>query len=117
MLATTEELHEKNQQLAYRIRDLEDALQSLYSDVSTEPHPLLSEELLKIKTPLQREPLPLQSINALILNDEIPSLDVATSSGSMAVQTPEKSRYYGHTANSWVGAFNHLLCCSLTWFS
>ncbi|EAU85818.2 hypothetical protein CC1G_05035 [Coprinopsis cinerea okayama7 len=50
ILANTEQLHEKIGQLSDRVRQLEDALQSLQSQVSPHPHPLLTPELLKIKT-------------------------------------------------------------------
>ncbi|KAF7770379.1 transcriptional regulator family: Fungal Specific TF [Agaricus bisporus var. burnettii] len=94
VVATTEELHEKNQQLSYRIRDLEEALQTLHSERSTVPHPLLSEALLRVKTPLQREPLPPRSSNTFILGD------VTGPQGSMSVHDPRVSRYHGGTANS-----------------
>ena len=51
MLANTEVRHDKITVLANRVRQLEDALQ----DMSTEPHPLLTEELRAIKRPLERE--------------------------------------------------------------
>ncbi|TFK23393.1 hypothetical protein FA15DRAFT_670507 [Coprinopsis marcescibilis] len=50
ILANTEQLHEKISQLGDRVRQLEDALQSVQSQVSSQPHPLLVPELLKIKT-------------------------------------------------------------------
>ena len=56
MLANTETLHEKIQQLSTRVRQLEDALQEAHAARSNEPHPLLAAELLQIKRPLEREP-------------------------------------------------------------
>ncbi|KAF5369123.1 hypothetical protein D9615_010426 [Tricholomella constricta] len=50
ILANTEQLHEKITVLSDRVRDLEDALQVLQSTCSNQPHPLLSPELLRIKT-------------------------------------------------------------------
>ncbi|XP_006461816.1 hypothetical protein AGABI2DRAFT_71198 [Agaricus bisporus var. bisporus H97] len=97
VVATTEELHEKNQQLSYRIRVLEEALQTLHSERSTVPHPLLSEALLRIKTPLQREPLPPRSSNTFILGD------VTGPQGSMSIHDPRVSRYHSGTANSLHG--------------
>jgi len=41
ILANTEELHERIEQLCVRNRELERALQTLQESVSTEPHPLL----------------------------------------------------------------------------
>ena len=49
-MAGAEQLHEKIFQLSDRVRQLEDALESLQSRCSNQPHPLLSPELLKIKT-------------------------------------------------------------------
>lgn len=55
MLANTEALHEKISVLANRVRELEDGLAQSHSLTSNESHPLLSEELLQIKRPLERE--------------------------------------------------------------
>ncbi|KAI0917333.1 hypothetical protein AcV5_007828 [Taiwanofungus camphoratus] len=49
ILANTEQLHEKIKAMSERIRQLEDALQVLHTQHSTEPHPLLRQELLLIK--------------------------------------------------------------------
>ena len=38
-----------------RVRSLEDALKVAHNAFHNEPHPLLSDELLKIKNPLERE--------------------------------------------------------------
>lgn len=51
MLANTEVLHDKITILANRVRALEDALQ----DASSQPHPLLTDELRALKKPLERE--------------------------------------------------------------
>lgn len=55
MLANTEDLHDKIGQLSNRVRALEDALAESHASVSHDPHPLLTEELLRIKHPLERE--------------------------------------------------------------
>ena len=56
VLANTEDLHEKIQQLALRVRTLEDALAESHSlNDPHNPHPLLANELLQIKRPLERE--------------------------------------------------------------
>ncbi|EPT05247.1 hypothetical protein FOMPIDRAFT_1155952 [Fomitopsis schrenkii] len=49
ILANTEQLHEKIKSMSERIRSLEDALQQMQSQHSSEPHPLLRQELLAIK--------------------------------------------------------------------
>ncbi|KAL6303466.1 hypothetical protein BKA93DRAFT_734813 [Sparassis latifolia] len=49
ILANTEQLHEKIKAMSERIRNLEDALQSMHAQYSPEVHPLLRPELLLIK--------------------------------------------------------------------
>lgn len=58
-MANTEALHEKITVLANRVRQLEDGLAQSHAAASHTPHPLLSEELLQIKRPLERERLDL----------------------------------------------------------
>lgn len=55
VLANTEALHEKINILANRVRHLEDALAQSHSITSGQRHPLLAEDLLQIKRPLERE--------------------------------------------------------------
>lgn len=55
MLANTESLHEKIAELSHRVRSLEDALSVAHSAIHNDRHPLLSDELLKVKNPLERE--------------------------------------------------------------
>ncbi|KAF8904122.1 hypothetical protein CPB84DRAFT_1960943 [Gymnopilus junonius] len=50
ILAGAEQLHDKIFELSDRVRQLEDSLEVLQSQVSNQPHPLLATELLKIKT-------------------------------------------------------------------
>ncbi|PFH53342.1 hypothetical protein AMATHDRAFT_45610 [Amanita thiersii Skay4041] len=50
ILANTEQLHEKIFQLSDRVRQLEEALETLQASYSNQPHPLLTPELLRIKT-------------------------------------------------------------------
>lgn len=57
VLANTEALHEKINLLANRVRHLEDGLAEAHSLTSHHPHPLLREDLLQIKRPLERERL------------------------------------------------------------
>ena len=55
VLANTEVLHEKIQELSHRVRELEDALSESHAELHSDRHPLLRDELLKIKNPLERE--------------------------------------------------------------
>ncbi len=50
VLADTDKLHQKLAEMSRRIRQLEDALQVEYGSRTTESHPLLSEELLAVKS-------------------------------------------------------------------
>lgn len=49
ILANTEQLHEKIKTMSERIRQLEEALETLQAKVSATEHPLLRQELLSIK--------------------------------------------------------------------
>jgi hypothetical protein len=51
ILASTEELHQRNEQLGERVRELETALATLQASLSDKPHPLLSDDLLLLKLP------------------------------------------------------------------
>ncbi|KAI0356832.1 hypothetical protein OH77DRAFT_1588729 [Trametes cingulata] len=53
ILADTDRLHRKIAEMSDRIRQLEDGLAILQSSVTREPHPLLSLDLLKIKSGLE----------------------------------------------------------------
>lgn len=55
ILANTEVLHDKIGQLSTRVRQLEDALAEAHGFHSNERHPLLTDDLLQIKRPLERE--------------------------------------------------------------
>ncbi|KAH6916246.1 fungal-specific transcription factor domain-containing protein [Coprinopsis sp. MPI-PUGE-AT-0042] len=104
VLATTQELHEKINDLAQRVRDLEDGLRASHSQLSSEPHPLLSEELLKIKAPLQREPSNSRSANGSsgqVKEEEIDS-EIPDAFGSLSISTSGRTKYYGHIASSWL---------------
>jgi hypothetical protein len=53
ILANTEQLHAKIIQMSDRIRQLEDALGALQATCATDPHPLLTQDLLRIKNSLE----------------------------------------------------------------
>ncbi|KAF9059491.1 hypothetical protein BDP27DRAFT_1407611 [Rhodocollybia butyracea] len=101
VLASTQELHEKIHELATRVRELEDALRSDHSRLTPEQHPLLSEDLLKIKAPLQREaPATRAQPNGASKEDE-PNPDVVDAFGSLSISLSGKAKFFGQTANSW----------------
>ncbi|KAJ7576797.1 hypothetical protein C8J56DRAFT_971614 [Mycena floridula] len=94
-------LHEKLNELANRVRELEDALRASHSRLSSEQHPLLTEELLRIKAPLQRE-VTSQRTSALAPNKEDePNPDVVDAFGSLSLSLSGRAKYYGQIANSW----------------
>ncbi|KAJ4473715.1 fungal-specific transcription factor domain-containing protein [Lentinula aciculospora] len=100
VLASTQELHEKIHELSNRVRELEDGLRSDHSQLTNVQHPLLSDELLKIKAPLQREPPAARSLNGN--QDEEPNPDVVDAFGSLSISLSGKAKFFGQTANSWL---------------
>ena len=78
-MAGAEQLHEKIFQLSDRVRQLEDALECLQSRCSNQPHPLLSSELLKIKTS--------QELYGTIMNPSSSNSNVAPTSSTTATSS------------------------------
>lgn len=109
MLASTQELHEKITELCSRVRDLEDGLKTAHTQNSSEPHPLLSDELLRVKAPLQREAPP---INPTTVNqqEEENNPDVIDSFGTLAINVAGHTSYHSQFANSWVRSQLATLC-------
>lgn len=124
MLASTQELHEKISELANRVRELEvgkrhsrlilqsliaseiqDALRSSHAQLSPESHPLLSEELLRIKAPLQRE-VPAFRNAANSLKEEENNPDVVDAFGSLSISLSGRAKYFGQTAGAWVSTLS-----------
>ncbi|GLB43428.1 putative fungal specific transcription factor [Lyophyllum shimeji] len=97
VLANTESLHEKINQLSNRVRQLEDALAQSHALHSNFTHPLLTQELLQIKRPLERErlDLPTGKDEKGDPNDSIDSM------GSLSISHGGRSTFFGQTANSW----------------
>ncbi|EPT00931.1 hypothetical protein FOMPIDRAFT_1162266 [Fomitopsis schrenkii] len=96
VLANTEALHDKITQLSTRVRQLEDALQESHSKTSLEGHPLLSEELLQIKRPLERE-----SQEDSPQRGEAEAAEVIDAVGSLSITDSGHTKFYGTTANAW----------------
>jgi hypothetical protein len=101
VLASTQELHEKITELCSRIRDLEDGLRTSHNQNSSETHPLLTDELLRIKAPLQREAPP-RNPTTINQQEEENNPDVIDSFGTLAINGSGHTSYYGQFANSWV---------------
>ena len=99
ILADTEQLHEKIYEMSNRIRQLEDALAILQSSVSDLRHPLLSDELLKVK-------FGSESINTreTATSDEDHAPQKAIDAlGTLSLGSSGKLQYLGRSAGSEVG--------------
>ncbi|PCH44393.1 hypothetical protein WOLCODRAFT_138977 [Wolfiporia cocos MD-104 SS10] len=96
VLANTEVLHEKITSLASRVRQLEDALLEAHSQISLEPHPLLSEELLQIKRPLERE-----APEEVPPEPEPDTAEAIDAVGSLSITDAGHTKFFGTTANAW----------------
>lgn len=118
VLASTAELHEKISDLSVRVRTLEDALKESHALVSHERHPLLTDNLLQIKAPLQRDPAHLRNIPKNEIKQEDQSGEVVDAFGSLSINAFGGANYYGSIANSWVSAsHNSIYCPSLFQYS
>ncbi|KAI0080188.1 hypothetical protein K474DRAFT_1590474 [Panus rudis PR-1116 ss-1] len=95
VLANTEELHEKISVLSTRVRELEDALQDVWRTQSSEPHPLLSPDLLQLKRPLERES------SEAIKEQEVDPSEVIDAVGSLSITESGQTKFFGTTANAW----------------
>ncbi|KAH9989851.1 fungal-specific transcription factor domain-containing protein [Russula vinacea] len=96
ILANTEVLHDKIGILSNRVRQLEDSLAEAYSMYNSERHPLLSDELLQIKRPLERE-----SRNELPSPPEAETAEAIDAVGSLSISDTGRTNFYGQTANSY----------------
>lgn len=106
VLASTQDLHEKISELSNRVRELEDGLRASHATHATDNHPLLTDELLRIKAPIQREGLGASSNGAA--GEE--GGDVVDTFGSLAISDTGRTSYFGQATSSFVC---HLLHCSL----
>ncbi|KAF8271618.1 fungal-specific transcription factor domain-containing protein [Lactarius quietus] len=96
ILANTEVLHDKIGVLSNRVRQLEDALADTYAVYNNERHPLLSDELLQIKRPLERE-----SRNEMPSPPEAETAEAIDAVGSLSISDNGRTNFYGQTANSY----------------
>lgn len=91
-------MHEKIYEMSNRIRQLEDALAILQSTVSDLRHPLLTEELLKVK-------FGSESINArqATSDDESPATSKSIDAlGTLTLGSSGEIQYFGSSAGSEV---------------
>ncbi|KAF8897440.1 fungal-specific transcription factor domain-containing protein [Infundibulicybe gibba] len=95
VLANTAQLHAKITEMGQRIRQLEDALAIFQAGISTEPHPLLSAELLSIKFGPQRGLMPESDQSGH--EKLIESIDAV---GTMTIGDRGEAKYFGRSAGS-----------------
>ncbi|OBZ66409.1 putative zinc transporter cis4 [Grifola frondosa] len=96
VLANTEVLHEKISVLANRVRQLEDALHEAHSALSHERHPLLSDDLLQLKRPLERE-----APEETLRDQDVETAEAIDAVGSLSITESGHTKFYGTTANAW----------------
>ncbi|KAI0942941.1 hypothetical protein AcV7_002222 [Taiwanofungus camphoratus] len=122
ILADTDRLHRKIAEMSDRIRQLEDALAILQSSVTRESHPLLSSDLLKIKSGLELH----SAIHRLGDVDgegegegeqegqheaETEESQYIDAFGTLAVRDDGGATFYGRSAGSEVGSsYSHSGC-------
>ncbi|KAF9245323.1 hypothetical protein BU15DRAFT_41174 [Melanogaster broomeanus] len=109
VLASTQELHEKISELCNRVRDLEDGLRYSHSLVSSDKHPLLTDELLQIKAPLQREPPNYRNMPKPEIKEEEQNGEIVDAFGSLSLSASGGAKYFGSIANSWYFLQNEAL--------
>ncbi|KIJ70190.1 hypothetical protein HYDPIDRAFT_78679 [Hydnomerulius pinastri MD-312] len=98
VLADTEHLHQKIGDMGQRIRQLEDALSIFQAGVSSEVHPLLSDEQLAIKYgPEAPKPASRESSG----DQHAVPIDAL---GTLTITERGDSNYFGRSAGSEVGA-------------
>ncbi|TFK37395.1 fungal-specific transcription factor domain-containing protein [Crucibulum laeve] len=97
ILADTEQLHRKISDMSNRIRQLEDALAILQSTVSDQRHPLLEDELLKVK--FGSEALDARAQQSSSSEEETTkgSIDAF---GTLTLGESGYTKYYGRSAGS-----------------
>jgi hypothetical protein len=99
LAAGSEELHVKIATLSDRIRTLEDALRESHGRITGDAHELLSDDLLKLKSPLER---PYMSTDDENINEADDTR--LNAFGSLSILEEGRSTFYGQAANSWVSS-------------
>lgn len=92
-LLVTEQLHRKIFEMGQRIRQLEDALAILQSNVSTEPHPLLADQKLTIN----HKPSPSESGS---FEDGLS--EMLDGLGTLTIGNSGEAKYFGASGGSEV---------------
>lgn len=98
VLAATEHLHRRIANLSGRIRQLEDALSALQSKHSSDPHPLLHEDLIANDDRDEEGPGMMEDTGTFQGNTP----DVIDAFGTLSISDHGVSRFFGPTGGSEV---------------
>lgn len=118
VLADTEKLHQKIAHMSDRIRQLEDAVAILQSTLSNEPHPLLTRELLTIKSSIElhaavgQDTFSGQGSSKTGQRSEDESESAIDAFGTLAIRDDGAATFYGRSAGSEVCVSMWFLCFS-----
>lgn len=104
VLADTEKLHQKIARMSDRIRQLEDALAILQSTLTTEPHPLLSRELLTVKSSIELHSA-VDSPDGKEIPGEPEESQYIDAFGTLAIRDDGAATFYGRSAGSEVSIY------------
>ncbi|KAF7439934.1 hypothetical protein PC9H_000271 [Pleurotus ostreatus] len=99
VLADTEKLHQKIGQMSDRIRQLEDALFVLQSSLTSETHPLLTRDLLQIKSSIDLHSA-VDSQDGTVEQEDIDESQYIDSFGTLAIRDDGAATFYGRSAGS-----------------
>ncbi|KAL0579153.1 hypothetical protein V5O48_002834 [Marasmius crinis-equi] len=97
IVSDTGAFHQKIEEMGQRIRQLEDALAIFQTTVSPERHPLLRDEHLKIKFPLEA---PGQEDSSVKTEGSPKAVDLADALGTLTLGEGGHMRYLGRSAGS-----------------
>lgn len=103
--STTSELRAKLSDMSERIRMLEEALKASHRLTHTEAHPLLTDELLKIKEVHEHSESSTRGTtpqSATGTDGDNGTGEIENAFGSLSVSQSGVTKYFGHAANSWV---------------
>lgn len=105
VLADTEKLHQKIGQMSDRIRQLEDALFVLQSSLTSETHPLLTRDLLQIKSSIDLHSA-VDSQDGTVEPEDIDESQYIDSFGTLAIGDDGAATFYGRSAGSEVSTLD-----------
>ncbi|KAH9479083.1 putative transcriptional regulatory protein C1F7.11c [Psilocybe cubensis] len=98
ILADTQQLHDKIYEMSNRIRQLEDALAILQSTVTDQRHPLLSDELLRIK--FGSEAINARKASADNADEDNSTAKSIDALGTLTLGSSGEVQYFGGSAGS-----------------